>query len=205
MFQWRAVGLLPPRATNQGAAGRGPRARRRHESPHGKDSVSLTLGDVRRSSSPEAQSASRGPFGPGCPPGQLPYAGTRRVLRVDPIPWLSGFPGSMNHPSWDDITSESIVASPLRSGQSIDLCRSIRTRRDGIASKKTRNRAVALIRTTVGAKSPPLRQPTRRGRGWRGRHARRTKFRPRKGVDPARQACGRTPAGPFNPAQRASV
>ena len=40
ILQWRAVGPMPPGATNRGAPGRGPRARRRHESPHGKDSAS---------------------------------------------------------------------------------------------------------------------------------------------------------------------
>ena len=51
-------------------------------------------------------------------------------------PGRQAFLGSLNHPSWDDITSESIVASAPLSGRSIS-CRCIRTRRDAIAIKNT--------------------------------------------------------------------
>ncbi len=40
ILQWRAVGPMPPGATNGGAPGRGPLGRRRHESPHEKISKS---------------------------------------------------------------------------------------------------------------------------------------------------------------------
>ena len=53
-----------------------------------------------------------------------------------------------------------------------------------------RHRAVAWVRTKLGANSPPRRRPIRRGRGLRGRHARTTKSTPRKGV---RAACRPAP------------
>jgi len=110
--------------------------------------------------------------------------GCRACIRS---PGCQGLLGLPNHPSWDDITPGSIVGSAPRSGRSVDLCRFIRTRRDGIAMVKTRNRAAPLSRANAGAKSPPRGRLTRRGRGWRGRYARRTKSRRRKGVRAGRQ------------------
>ena len=60
-------------------------------------------------------------------------------------PGSSGFPRVAEPPFLGWLTLESIVASPHRSGRWIDPSRSIRTRRDGIAIKKTRNRAVAVV------------------------------------------------------------
>ena len=57
---------------------------------------------------------------------------------MDPIPASPGFLGSLNHPSWDGVTLDSIVASLRESGRRIDRSQSIRTR-DEIAIKKTRN------------------------------------------------------------------
>ena len=87
--------------------------------------ISLSLGGVRRLSSPVAQSAFCTASVRACPPGRLPSAGTLRVLRMNPIPGRQAFLGSLNHASMDDITSESIVASFPWPGLSTDIVRSI--------------------------------------------------------------------------------